>query len=172
MDKIPGLKILLTTLYRHINMLVTVVPGCAVIFTVLAFTSFPVITFAQSSWPGIHVEILEIKNSRGKIACALFESPEGFPSKFLHYATNIVLIEIRNTRARCNFAEIPEGTYALAVIHDENMNGKFDTNWLGIPREGYGFSNDVKVRGSAPSFDAAGFRYEGQTMEMTITLNY
>lgn len=52
------------------------------------------------------------------------------------------------------------------------MNGKLDTNWLGIPEEGYGFSNDVKIRGGTPSFDAAGFRNEGQTLEMTITLNY
>lgn len=172
MYKKSVLKIMLSTLVKHNTKLISLVVGCAVIFAALVFTNLPVVTFAQPSWPGIHVEILEIKNSRGKIACALFESAEGFPSKFLHHATNIVLIEIRNTQARCNFAEIPQGTYALAVIHDENMNGKLDTNWLGIPKEGYGFSNDVKARGSAPSFDAAGFRYEGQTMEMTITLNY
>lgn len=172
MDKKSVLKISFSILVRHSTKLNPLVVRCAVIFAVLVFANLPVITFAQPSWPGIHVEILEIKNSRGKIACALFESAEGFPSRFLHHATDIVLTEIRNTRARCNFVEIPQGTYALAVIHDENMNGELDTNWLGVPKEGYGFSNDVKIRGGAPSFDAAGFRYEGQTMEMTITLNY
>lgn len=172
MDKKSVLRNSFSMLVRHSTKLIPLVVRCAVIFAVLLFTNLPVITFAQPSWPGIHVEILEIENSRGKIGCALFESEEGFPSKFMHHATNIVSIEIRDTRASCNFAEIPQGTYALAVIHDENMNGELDTNWMGIPKEGYGFSNDVKIRGGAPSFDDAGFRYEGQTLEMTITLNY
>ena len=41
------------------------------------------------------------------------------------------------------------------------MNGKLDTNWLGIPKEGYGFSNDAKGSFGAPPFSAAGFQYEG-----------
>jgi uncharacterized protein (DUF2141 family) len=68
------------------------------------------------------------------------------------------------------FLNIPPGTYALAVIHDENMNGKLDTNWLGIPKEGYGFSNAAKATLGAPSFSAASFRYDGQDMELTISL--
>jgi Uncharacterized protein conserved in bacteria (DUF2141) len=48
------------------------------------------------------------------------------------------------------------------------MNGKLDTNWLGLPREGYGFSNDVKGLLSAPSFSAASFQYDGQNLELTI----
>jgi len=55
-----------------------------------------------------------------------------------------MIIKVRHTEARCDFEDIPPGTYALVVIHDENMNGKLDTNWVGIPKEGYGFSNDVK----------------------------
>ncbi len=51
-----------------------------------------------------------------------------------------MLMKVRNTQARCDFEDISPGTYALAVIHDENGNGKLDTNWVGIPTEGYGFS--------------------------------
>jgi uncharacterized protein (DUF2141 family) len=46
---------------------------------------------------------------------------------------NVMVIKVRNTEARCDFEDIPPGTYALTVIHDENMNGKPDTKWLGIP---------------------------------------
>jgi hypothetical protein len=46
-----------------------------------------------------------------------------------------LFLKIRKEEARCNFTDIPPGTYALAVIHDENMNGKLDTNWLGIQRK-------------------------------------
>jgi uncharacterized protein (DUF2141 family) len=60
----------------------------------------------------------------------------------------------------------------MAVIHDENMNGKLDADWLEIPKEGYGFSNDVKTLLGAPSFSAASFKYDGKTLDLTISLNY
>jgi uncharacterized protein (DUF2141 family) len=53
---------------------------------------------------------------------------------------------------RCDFLDIPAGTYTLVIVHDENMSSKLDTNWLGIPTEGYGFSNDAKVMLGPPSF--------------------
>lgn len=91
---------------------------------------------------------------------------------FLHSATNIMVIKIRKTQARCDFENIPPGTYALAVIHDENMNGKLDTNWLWIPTEGYGFSNDATALLGAPSFSAASFHYDGGNLDLTISLHY
>lgn len=139
--------------------------------TVLAFANLPSITFAQSC-PGIHVEVLNIRNSTGSVACALFESSEGFPKAFLHYATNIIVIKIRDTQARCDFEGIAPGTYALAVVHDENMNGKLDAGLLGIPTEGYGFSNDAKALLGAPSFSAASFPYDGRNLDLTISLRY
>jgi uncharacterized protein (DUF2141 family) len=146
---------------------------CLALFAVLVFANLPAMASAQSpSCPGIHVNVLNIRNSTGTVACALFESPVGFPTEFLLYATNIMVIKIRHAEARCDFLDIPPGTYALAVTHDENMNGKIDTNWLGIPTEGYGFSNDAKAWLGPPSFPATSFPYEGQDMEMTISLHY
>jgi uncharacterized protein (DUF2141 family) len=139
---------------------------------VLMFVNLPTVAFAQPPCPGIHVQILNIKNSTGKVACALFESPIGFPTEFLHYASNIMGLKIRKTQARCDFEDIPPGTYAIAVIHDENMNGKLDTNVLGIPTEGYGFSNGAKGVLGAPSFSAASFTYDGRALEMTVNLHY
>ena len=52
------------------------------------------------------------------------------------------------------------------------MNGKLETNLLGIPTEGYGFSNDAKALIGAPSFAAASFRYDGQNVELTMSLQY
>jgi uncharacterized protein (DUF2141 family) len=141
-------------------------------FAVLMFVNLSAIAVAQSPCPGIHVKILNIKNSTGTVACALFESPDGFPISYLKYATNIMVIKIRDVQARCDFLDIPPGTYALAVIHDENRNGQLDTNRLGIPKEGYGFSNDAKGFFGAPSFSAAKFEYDGQKLELTINLHY
>jgi uncharacterized protein (DUF2141 family) len=83
-----------------------------------------------------------------------------------------MVIKIRDTQARCDFEDIPPGTYAIAVVHDENMNGKLDANRLGIPSEGYGFSNGARALLSAPSFSAASFRHDGGTLNLSIRLRY
>jgi len=146
---------------------------CVLLFAALVFANLPAVASAQSSpCPGIHVKVLNIRNSSGTVACALFESPVGFPIEFLRYATNIMVIKIRDAQARFAFLDIPPGTYALAVIHDENMDGKLDTNWLGIPKEGYGFSNDAKALLGPPSFTDAVFQYDGGTLDLTIPLHY
>ncbi len=145
---------------------------CIAWFAMLMFMNLPAVAFAESACPGIHVKILNIKNSTGTVACALFESPVGFPTEFLHSATNVMIIKIRKAQARCDFEDIPPGTYAMVVIHDANMNGKLDTNFLGIPTEGYGFSNDAKGLISAPSFSAASFSYDGQNVDLTMSLHY
>jgi len=145
---------------------------CVALLAALAFAILPAGTFAQSSCPGIHVKVLNIRNSTGAVACALFESPLGFPSQFLRFATNIMVMKVRDTQARCDFEGIAPGTYALAVIHDENMNGELDTKWPGIPTEGYGFSNDARGLLGAPSFSAASFPYDGRNLDLTISLNY
>ena len=145
--------------------------GILALFAVLIFANLPA-AFAQSTCPGIQINILGIRNSTGTVDCALFESSAGFPHEFLHSATNVMVIKIRDAEARCNFEDIPPGTYAIAVIHDENMNGKLDTRWPGTPTEGYGFSNDAKGFLSAPSFSAASFQYDGQNLDLTISLHY
>ena len=145
---------------------------CVAWFAGLMFVNLPAVAFAQSLCPGIHVKVLNIRNSTGTVACALFESPVGFPTEFLRSATNTMVIKIRKTQARCDFEDIPPGTYAIALIHDENMNGKLDTNWLGIPKEGYGFSNDARGVVGTPSFSAASFPYDGRNLDLTMSLHY
>jgi uncharacterized protein (DUF2141 family) len=102
----------------------------------------------------------------------LFESPDGFPTEYLRVATNIMMIRVRQAQARCDFEDLPSGTYAIAVIHDEIMNGKLDTTWLGIPTEGYGFSRDAQGVVGMPSFAAASFPYDGRNLDLTVTLRY
>lgn len=139
---------------------------------IVMLVSAPRLACATPQCPGIHVKILDIRNSKGNVACALFEAPAGFPADYLRSATNIMVIKIRKSQARCDFEDIPPGTYALAVVHDENMDGKLDTNALGIPKEGYGFSNNATGVIGAPSFSAASFSYDGRDLEMTISLHY
>lgn len=150
----------------------TGIPVAVFASLILVFATLSPIVAQSPSCPGIHVKVLNIRNSTGTVDCALFDSAQGFPIHVLHSASSVMVIKVRHTEARCDFEDIPAGTYALAVIHDENTNGILDLNWLGIPTEGYGFSNDVKALLGPPSFDAASFHYAGGTLDMTISLKY
>ena len=102
---------------------------CVALFAFLVLANLTTIAFAQSSsCPGIHVKVLNIRNSTGTVDCALFDSPVGFPIEALPSAMNVMVIKIRKTEARCDFEDIPPGTYVITVIHHKNMNGKLDTN--------------------------------------------
>ncbi len=125
-----------------------------------------------ASCPGIHVTISNIRNSIGTVDCALFASPSGFPSDVLRSAMRLAAMKVPTRTARCDFLEVPAGTYALVVLHDENMNARADYNWIGLPKEGYGFSNDARGTLGAPSFSQASFAYDGKSLELTITLHY
>jgi uncharacterized protein (DUF2141 family) len=138
----------------------------------LLLVSAPLVALAQSACTGIHVQILDIRNSTGTIDCALFDSPSGFPRDVLRSAMMVMVLKVRNAQARCDFEDIPPGVYAVAVIHDENMNGKLDANWLGIPKEGYGFSREAKGALGPPLFSAASFQYDGMALDLTISLSY
>lgn len=145
---------------------------CVALFAVLVFSHLPAIAFAQLSQAEIQVNIPNIKNSTGNIACGIFESPEGFPDKFLDSARVVIIRKIQKTNSQCLFSGIPPGTYAIAVIHDENMNGELDTNWFGVPREGYGFSNTTIDEFGAPAFSAASISYDGENIDLTVKLSY
>jgi uncharacterized protein (DUF2141 family) len=138
----------------------------------LSLIWLPLNGFAQTECPSINVKIQNIDNSTGVIACAIFKSAEGFPGKFLKFASKVMITQIQGKDGSFEFSDIKPGKYAIAVIHDENYNGELDTNLLGIPKEGYGFSSEAKVTMSAPSFSEAEFSYDGGNLQMSISLNY
>ena len=112
-----------------------------------------------SKMAGIKVEVSGFRNDNGKLGCSLFKGPEGFPrdgSKVFRH----MWAPIKNGRGECFFRGVPAGDYGVTVFHDENGNGKFDMNWMGMPLEGYGFSNNIKPRFKAPDFDECTFNYD------------
>lgn len=128
---------------------------------------------AQTQLPGnlIHIEMVGIRNDKGQVMCALYASREGFP-KQSEKAVARVSSAIKGKQAVCEFTGIAPGTYAVSVFHDENSNGKLDTNFIGIPREGVGASNDAKGHMGPPKFDAAKFSFPGGRMDLKITIHY
>jgi uncharacterized protein (DUF2141 family) len=82
-------------------------------------------------------------------------------------------VKVTGTSVRCTFENLPSGTYAVLVHHDENDNRKFDKNFLGIPLEGYGASNNRTRALRAPSWGESNFELErGKSRELTIGLRY
>ena len=80
-------------------------------------------------------------------------------------------VVITDDGATVLFENIPNGTYAIAVVHDENDNKKMDTNFFGIPKEGYGVSNNKYPKMSEPSFDDAKFSLK-EDKEISIKMKY
>jgi uncharacterized protein (DUF2141 family) len=71
-----------------------------------------------------------------------------------------------------HFPDVPVGTYATEAFHDENRNGVIDRNFLGLPKEGIGFSNDAPMHFGPPKFDAAAFAVSAPLTRITLTLRY
>lgn len=112
-------------------------------------------TRAQPAEATIQVQMFDFKSDQGQVLLALFNEGKGFPGKF-HQATKRGVTRLKNRKASYEF-KVKPGTWAIAVVHDENKNGKMDTNWIGIPKEGYGASRDPRPRVGAPDFDDAKF---------------
>jgi uncharacterized protein (DUF2141 family) len=132
-----------------------------------------VVPSQAQSQPGgfIHVEIVGLRNDKGQVRCALFSSASDFP-KSGDKAVARAKSDISHGKASCEFSGIAPGTYAVSVFHDENSNGKLDTNFVGIPREGVGASNDAKGHFGPPKFEAAAFHFSGDRLDLKITVHY
>jgi uncharacterized protein (DUF2141 family) len=97
----------------------------------------------------LSVELQSLRDQRGSVQVGLYGTSSGFPGKAKPMQEKGA--PVKGTTASVSF-EVDPGEYALAVYHDVNGNGKLDTGTFGIPKEPYGFSNNIRPRFSAPSF--------------------
>jgi uncharacterized protein (DUF2141 family) len=108
---------------------------------------------AALSAADLEVTVKNINPREGEIGLALFSSPDGFPLDDRHAVR--VWLPANAESLSYRFAGLAPGTYAVAVGHDLNGNRQTDTNWLGIPREPWGVTNDVRPTLRAPKYDEA-----------------
>jgi uncharacterized protein (DUF2141 family) len=111
------------------------------------------------------------RDGTGRVRCAAFADARGFP-KDAKVAVATIDVPVVRGMATCVFTALPQGTYAIAAYHDENGNGRLDENFLGMPKEGFGFSRNPDTRFGPPKFDAAAVAYSGATIAFDIQMKY
>jgi len=101
----------------------------------------------------LEIEIVQLQNNKGKIMLQLFDEKQNiFTQEMGTLSDKKCLFVINN---------LSPGKYAVRYFHDENLNGVMDTNMLGIPTEGYGFSNNVTGKFGPPPFEKWLFEIAG-----------
>ena len=120
---------------------------------------------------GVQVKITGIEGNKGQLALLLFNSANGFPSEHTK-AIKQAMIPISGSTVTYTFADLPAGSYAVTVMHDENKNNALDTNMFGIPEEGIGVSNNALSMFGPPSFKECAFSHNGNASTIEIKLDY
>lgn len=142
----------------------------AAVFMIM-FPLMPSPVFAKE-WRGeIIVEITGFRNSEGRAGALLFAGDEGFPdSPGLSAAKAFSPIE--HNRSRVVLEDIPYGTYAVSVFHDEDGDGKPRKSFFGIPLEGVGASRNPSMRFGPPGFSESSFTLDTPEREVNIIIRY
>lgn len=104
----------------------------------------------------------------GKIGCALFANDSGFPMD--NSAARVLWLPVDTSGVTCRFPDLAEGIYAVSIAHDLNGNKQVDTNFIGIPTEAWGVSNNVRPLLRAPRFAEASFKIPGDSKEFVIDI--
>lgn len=109
----------------------------------------------------VKIDVENVKSSDGHIRIAVYNDSEGFLAFESVYKTSTEIAKKGVTTIYLK--NLPSGTYALAVFHDENSNEKLDTNFIGIPKEHIGFSNSKMKTFGPPSFEECSFVLQEDT---------
>ena len=115
------------------------------------------------------VNITGFENDKGDCWFALDNSEDVYERDDTVFIGKI--LPIVNNKVSVEIDSLKYGTYAVKVFHDENRNGELDTNFLGIPSEDYGYSNNVSAWFGAPSWERAKFFFNQEKMTIEISFD-
>ena len=135
-----------------------------VLFSLLFFLS---LTSVHGQGQTLTVVVQGVKSDQGLLHMGLYDSDKEFmKTRWQSKGSKAKVGEVQVV-----FEHVPPGTYAISVFHDANENGKLDSNFAGIPKEGFGFSNNAMGMFGPPSFEEAKFAFEGEK-KIEIMLRY
>ncbi|PCC69785.1 Uncharacterized conserved protein, DUF2141 family [Nannocystis exedens] len=135
------------------------------ILALTAVAAAPAETDAELS-----IRMSGFRSDDGQVLVAVFRGAEGFPGD-PGKAWKTAVARVTRGQARVDLA-VPTGEYAFAVVHDENGNNAMDTNWVGIPKEGFAASNNAKGRFGPPKYRDAKFRVGADGAIQRVVIQY
>jgi uncharacterized protein (DUF2141 family) len=143
---------------------------CCLLFSTLASIGFVIQANAVEDLATLTVTINGIKNQKGQVCLRIYENENGFPLGNSSEAKS-QCTKITGNSLKQEFAGLKKGTYAVAVIDDQNDDTKLDRDFLGIPEEGFGISNNptVSIKTGTPKFEEASFLLaQNKTIEIEM----
>jgi uncharacterized protein (DUF2141 family) len=117
------------------------------------------------------INVTNIRNNNGLIAYIIFDSQAGWPNN-IQEAYTLGTSNISEGNCTIAIMDIPYGKYAISILHDENNNQKLDKNFLGIPQEGIGASNNNYRRYGAPLYEESLINIVSKNNYQVIKLKY
>ena len=136
----------------------------------LALSLLP-LTASLVSAADLTITVNDVQSANGSVFVAIYDSDASFMKPKLAKASR----KAKAVKGKVTFVipDLPAGKYAVASYHDENDNGKLDTNSFGLPTEGYGFSNGAQGAMGPPSYSQAAFDFDAKTnKEIAFSLTY
>lgn len=115
----------------------------------------------------LSVKVTGIKELKGNVEVCLYKEGGGFMNR--NKAQSCVWLKAESSNLTYAFQEVDRGKYAVIVIHDLNSNKNLDTNFMRIPKEPYGFSNNPSTTFGPPDFEGASFEVNGD-LEIEVRL--
>ncbi len=125
--------------------------------------------FISSDNPKLTLNVTNIESVKGNLVVGVFNTHENFLQD--GSAIKTYTFKVDSTTKQIVISDLPKGDYAISMYHDENSDDECNRNFLGIPKEGYAFSNNVKPKFSAPSFDECKFTLSEDTSLAIKMLN-
>ncbi len=116
------------------------------------------------------IVIKNLKNTSGNLNVALYNSYKAFANKSTPFKGASVAVTDFTMTIR--FDSVPPGVYSIAAFHDEDKNGVLKTNQLGIPVEGYCFSNNIGTSMGPPDYNKIKFVYSGKNRTIALYMTY
>jgi uncharacterized protein (DUF2141 family) len=114
----------------------------------------------------VTVTVNRVKVAKGDIRASLCENEVAYKAD---KCTRELIVNALKGSTQLRFENVPAGTYAIQLMHDKNGNGEMDY-FLMIPKEGYGFSNNIKPKLSLPSFAKTSFTVAVEDVTQSIDL--
>ena len=118
----------------------------------------------------VTVALTGLRSAKGLIQACLTRDKGAFPDCRKDPDSRRLTLPASDA-ASIRFAALPAGRYAIALLHDENGNGRADMTLM-VPREGFGFSRDAAVQFGPPKFGKAAFAVGEAEVTMPIRMRY